>query len=163
VEEGQATSVEVKLAGYAPVRRVYRFDPSGEPPPLSDRIELVDRVVALTTEPAGAELLRGATSLGTAPALVLVPQGPWVILRARQPGWAPLERSYCNKEGLRPPPLEERLVFAGRTVNLVAPAEAKILVNQAQVGVGSAAVSVAQGTCVRVRVEQPAFLPATRE
>ncbi len=162
VQAGKPVTVEVRLAGYSPVGRVYELKESAELP-LSDNIELVDRVVLVSTEPAGAELLREATSLGTKPAGVMVPLGACIIVRAVKPGWASAERSYCNKEGLSPPPLEDKLVLAGRRVNVVAPAEAKILVNQKEAGVGTAAVSIAAGTCVQVRVEQPAFLPVTRE
>jgi hypothetical protein len=162
VQPGKPAAVEVKLAGYSPVSRTYELKDGAELP-LSDRIELVDRVVLVSTEPAGGELLRDGTSLGDKPAGVAVPLGACVIVRAQKPGWASAERSYCNKEGLSPPPLEDKLVFAGRRVNVVAPAEAKILVNQKEVGVGTAAVGIPAGTCVQVRVEQTAFLPVTRE
>ena len=162
VQPGKPVTAEVKLAGYSPVARVYELKESAELP-LSDKIELTDRVVLVSTEPAGGELLRDGASLGDKPAGVLVPLGACVIVRAQKPGWASAERSYCNKEGLSPPPLEDKLVFAGRRVNVVAPAEAKILVNQKEAGVGTAAVGIPAGTCVQVRVEQTAFLPVTRE
>jgi len=162
VRAGEPVAVQVKLAGYSPVSRVYELK-AGAELPLTDRIELVDRVVMVSTEPSGGELLRDGASLGDQPARVLVPLGACVIVRAQKPGWASAERSYCNKEGLSPPPLEDKLVLAGRRVNVVAPAEAKILVNQKEAGVGTAAVSIPAGTCVQVRVEQPAFLPVTRE
>jgi len=163
VEEGKPTAVEVKFAGYAPVRRVYQFERGGELPPATDRIELVDRVISVTTQPSGGELFREGASLGAKTIDLVVPQGACVTLRAQKAGWIPVERNYCNKDGLTLPPLEDRVVFAGRMVNVVAPADAKILVNETQAGTGSAAVSVREGTCVKVRVEQPAFLPVLRE
>lgn len=162
LQPGKPVTAEVKLAGYSPLSRVYELK-ANETLPLTDNIELTDRVVLVSTEPAGGELLRDGTSLGDKPAAVLVPLGSCVIVRGQKPGWASAERSYCNKEGLSPPPLEDKLVFAGRRVNVVAPAEAKILVNQKEAGVGTATVGIPAGTCVQVRVEQTAFLPVTRE
>lgn len=54
-------------------------------------------------------------------------------------------------------------MFAGRVVNVAAPADARIFVNQKQAGVGSFSVKINEGTCAQVRVEQAAFLPEVRE
>ena len=163
VEEGHTATVEVKKAGFAPVTRVYRHERDGELPPLTDRFELTDRLVVVSTSPSGAEIFRDGGKVGDNSADVAVPQGACVAVRAEKPGWMPFERNYCNKEGLTPPPLEDRLVLAGRVVNLAAPAEARIFVNQKQAGIGAFSVKINDGSCAQVRIEQPGFLSDVRE
>jgi hypothetical protein len=163
VVSGDSTQVEVRMTGYAPVRRVYRHARDGTLPPLSDRIELTDRLIVLSTDPAGGELLKDGTTLGQGTGELIVPRGACVTATARKAGSLPVERGYCNKEGLPPLPVEDRLSLSGRLVHLVVPSEARILVDQKPAGIGTAAVSVVEGTCVQVRVEQPGFLPEQRE
>jgi len=163
VDEGQTATVEVKKVGFAPVVKVYRHEPGGEMPPITDRFELTDRMVVVSSVPSGAELYREGNKIGDNSADVIVPGGACVTVRAQRPGFSPLERNYCNKDGLTPPPLEDRLILAGRVVNVAAPAEARIFVNNKQAGIGSFTVRINDGTCAQVRVEQAGFLPELRE
>jgi hypothetical protein len=73
------------------------------------------------------------------------------------------DRSYCNKEGMAPPPINDRITLAGRQVEVRAPEAAKIYVNHKQAAVGAYSVQVKEGSCVAVRVEQPGYLPFDKE
>ena len=163
VTEGQTTTIEVTKRGFATTKRVYRWDKGADMPPTQDRIELVDRKVLVTSAPSGSELVSNGTKIGDGDGEFVVKRGTCGTLTARKAGWIPLEREWCNKDGLPEPPIADRLVLAGRVVNVTAPPAARILVNQKQAGVGSFAVQVAEGSCVKVAVEQAAFLTYHRE
>ena len=163
VLEGQTTTVEVKKTGFASVSRIYRWEKGGNLPAAEDRVELLDRKVMLTSSPSGVELVSGETKLGDGNGEFVIKRGTCGTVTARKPGWIPLEREWCNKEGMTEPPVTERLALGGRVVNLSAPPNARIFVNQKQAGTGSFAVNVADGSCVKVRVEQTGFLTYDRE
>jgi hypothetical protein len=162
VGQGLTSTVELRKPGFASIRRTYRFDRGGEVPPPTDRIELVDRVVNITG-PSGAQILRDGVRIGEGNADLTIPRGGCSVARIETPGWLPAEKSYCNKEGLPDPPLTDRIAQSGRSVNVIAPPDAKVFVNQKQAGTGTVNVKVNDGTCVSVRVDQPAFVSETRE
>jgi hypothetical protein len=163
VLEGQTTSVEVNKRGFASVRRVYRWEKGGELPPAQDRVELVDRKVLVTASPSGVELVSNDTKIGEGDGEFVIKRGTCGTLMARKAGWIPVEREWCNKDGLPEPPIADRLALAGRVVNVTAPPGARIFVNQKQAGTGAFAVNVADGACVKVRVEQTGFITYNRE
>ena len=159
---GQATTVELRKPGYAPMRRVYRFERGAELPPLTDRMELVDRLVNITA-PTGAQVFRDGVRIGEGNVDVMVPRGGCSVVRTDKPGRLTTEKSYCNKEGLPDPPFTDQLVLTGRSVNLSVPADAKVYVNQKQAGTGPVNVKINEGTCVLVRIDEPAFVSETRQ
>ncbi len=163
VSEGQTTTIEVAKRGFATTKRVYRWEKGGDMPPTQDRIELVDRKVLVTSAPAGSELVSNDTKIGDGDGEFVIKRGTCGTLTARKSGWIPMEREWCNKDGLPEPPIADRLVLAGRVVNVTAPPAARIFVNQKQAGVGSFAVQIPDGNCSKVRVEQAAFLTYERE
>lgn len=163
LEEGQAATVEVVKRGFAPVQKVYRWEKAGEMPPAKDRIELLDRRVMISASPSGAELFGDDAKIGDTDAELTVRRGTCATVRAAKPGWIPVERNYCNKDGLPETPLADRIALAGRVVNVNAPSGARILVNQKQAGTGSFQVRVAEGACVQVEVQQQGYFGYNRE
>lgn len=164
VEEGGSATVELRKPGYAPVRRVYQWEKgTTQYPAPSDKLELVDRRVAVTASPTGAEVYAGDTKLGDGVADVVVPSGGCTTIRVQKGGWSPAERQYCNKEGFPAPPMADQVALSGRVVQVSAPQGARIFVNNKQAGTGAFAVKVPEGGCTKVRVEQPGFMPWLQE
>lgn len=163
VDEGQPTTVEVKKRGFNTLRRTYRFERNGEMPPMAERLDLVDRLVTVTTTPTGAEILREGTKIGDGSADVVVPAGACVAVVAQKTGFVAAEANYCNKENVAAPPFEDRLQLKGRAVVVSAAPEARILVNDKVAGSGTFTVRVNEGSCANVRVERDGFIPYVRE
>jgi hypothetical protein len=163
VEEGKATTVEITKRGFATLKRVYRWDKGGDMPPASEKLELVDRKVLVSAGPAGAQLFDNDTKIGETDAEFTVKRGTCGTVTARKAGFLPKEATYCNKDGLPDPPLNDRLALSGRVVNVSGPPNARIIVNQKFAANGSFPVQVAEGSCVKVRVEQLAFISYERE
>lgn len=164
VEEGQATTVEVKKTGFATLKRVYRWEKAGtDMPPARDRLQLMDRIISITASPSGTELFKDETKMGDGDADLVVPHGGCATVRAQKAGWAPVERQYCSKDGIPEPPIADRLALTSRMVTFNAPDLAKIYVDEKYAGSGAFALKIPEGDCVKVRVEQPSFLPFTKE
>jgi len=164
VEEGKATTVEIKKVGFETIKRVYRWDKGGDMPPTAEKIELVDRVVMLRTGPQGAELYANETKIGDTDGALVIKRGTCGTVTARKAGYIAKDATWCNKEGLPDPPIDEQfLALSGRVVNVSGPPNARIIVNNKFAGNGAFAVQVADGACVKVRVEQLAFIPYERE
>ena len=132
-------------------------------PPAQDRVELVDRQVSVAALPSGSEIFADDAKLGDGDGNAIVKRGTCATVRVQKTGWVPVERSYCNKDGLPEPPIADRVALAGRVVNVSGPQGARIFVNQKQAGVGSYPVKIASGSCATVRVEQTGFLAYERE
>jgi len=163
VEQGQTATVELKKPGFATVRRTYRFERGTELPPVSDRLELTDRLVVVSTAPGGGSILRDGTKIGDGTVDVVIPRSACVVVRAEKPGSIPTQdKQYCNKDGSNAPPIQDVLLLSGRVVNVSAPAAAHIFVNEQQAGMGTYGVKVADKTCVNVRIEQVGFIAQRR-
>ncbi len=163
VEAGQTTTIEVTKSGFATIKRVYRWEKGGDMPPIQDRIELLDRKVSVTTFPEGVELVSADAKVGDGDADFIIKRGTCAKLTARKAGWIAETHEYCNKDGQSEPLPADRFVLKGRVVNVSAPSGARIFVNNKQAGVGSFAVQVPDGGCVKVKVEQSGFLTYDRE
>ena len=163
VDEGQATTVEIAKRGFATVKRIYRWDKGGDYPPAIDRVELLDRRVSINAGPTGVELFNDGAKIGDGDGELIVKRGTCATLKVTKSGWLPTERSYCNKDGLTDPPVADRVVLAGRVVNVNGPQGSRIFVNQKQAGVGSYPISISEGSCTKLRVEQTGYLSYERE
>ncbi len=163
VEEGKATTVEITKRGFATLKRVYRWDKGGDMPPAAEKLELVDRKVLVSAGPAGAQLFDNDTKIGEADAEFTVKRGTCSSVTAKKAGFLQREATYCNKDGLPDPPLNDRLTLSGRVVNVAGPPNSRIIVNQKFAANGSFLVQIADGSCVKVRVEQLAFISYERE
>jgi hypothetical protein len=164
VPEGGSTTVELRASGFASVRRVYEW-PKGSTnyPPASERLELRDRRVSVSVAPAGTEVFIGDTRLGAGQVDVLVPTGTCVRAKAVKEGWAPVERQYCHKEDVTPPPPADQITLTARVVTVAAPADARVFVNGKLVGTGPVPVRLPEDGCVTVLVQRPAFMPWTHQ
>ncbi len=163
VEEGKATTVELVKRGFATIKRVYRWDKGGDMPPTSEKLELVDRKVLINASPGASEIFGNDQKLGDNDAELVIKRGTCSTAQVRKTGFMPKDAQYCNKDGLPDPPVADRIALSGRVVNVSGPPSARILVNQKVAATGAFAVQVADGSCVKVRVEQAAFLSYDRE
>jgi hypothetical protein len=163
VNEGTTSTIEVTKPGYATSSRIYRWDKGGELPPVSDRVELLDRRISITSSAEGVEFFSNESKVGEGDLDFVVKRGSCAKLSARKAGWISEGKEYCNKEGQPEPPLADKFVLKGRVIKVTAGEGARILVNEKSVGSGSFPVQVAFGSCVVVRVRQPGFLTYLQE
>ena len=163
VEQGQTTTVEVTKAGFAVLKRIYRWEKGGEMPPVQEKVELLDRRVSVTTAPERVELVSDEQKVGEGDADFILKRGTCAKLTARKTGFMPEVHEYCNKDGQPEPPLTDRFVLTGRVVKVTAPEEARISVNEKVVGAGSYQVQIPWNQCTTVKVAQPGFLSFVQE
>jgi hypothetical protein len=165
VSLGETVTLEVKKSGFKTETRTYRFEESGEVPPLTERIELKDRLVSiqpllpLNTEARRPSIVVAVddADVGTGNVDVVVPLDKCVTVSVASKGYKPEIRNLCNKgemklEDVLEIPLMDRLV----TINAT-PKTASILVGNDQVSKGSYNLVVKNGACVEVRVLEQSY------
>ncbi len=155
VPQGKSVTVEVKKIGYRGETRAYFNDKGKDIPPLTDRIELADRVVLLTANPVGTGIFANENFVGETTAEIVVPKDQCMTVRFAKRGHAALERVYCNKPQAPEMPLTDSVTLKDRVVAVrVTPSTADIIVNGRKVAQGEFDVRVMAGECVEVAAAQ---------
>jgi hypothetical protein len=159
IEKGRTATVELKKPGFHTITRTYQNLPGGDSPPVEDRLELRDRTVLITSAPAGAAITVDGTNVGETTAEVVVPRDRCVTARVARSGFAPIEKTYCNRDQAAAPPLNDNFILRDRvtTVN-ASPADAALVVNGRQIASGTGAVVVPENGCVDVIVRLEGYV-----
>ena len=164
VRDGQVRQVEVKKTGFKAVQRTYANREGQPAPPEVDDIALNQRVVSVRVMPGGTQIDINGSKYGENFAEVTVPANGCTMVRASRPGYMPIEKQYCMREGIQPPPLDDQITLNDRMVEVIPePETAEMWANGRRIGVGPQRVVVRQGQCVRVDVRANAFLPWRKE
>jgi len=158
VKEGEKINVEVKKAGFSPVKRTYANLPGTDPPPVNEEIKLRDRVIQVVATPSDASILADNLPIGTGQGDVIVPFDHCVVVKVTKPGFYGTEKSFCNKEGIPDLPAKETLSLVDRAVVVkIIPNDADIKVNGKLTGKGEINLKVAKGECVELIAEKVGF------
>jgi hypothetical protein len=159
VEKGKTATVELKKPGFFTVTRTYQNLSGSENPPVEDRMDLVDRMVLVTSSPAGAAILVDGNNVGETSAEVIVPAERCVTARVARPGFAPVEKTYCNREQAPVPPLNDNFTLRDRVTTISAtPMDAALIVNGRQIGSGTGAVIVPENGCIDVMIRLEGYI-----
>jgi hypothetical protein len=108
VPRGGCTSITVKKTGWSEAERQYCNKEGLPEPPLSDRVPLAGRVVAVNA-PQNARILVNNKQAGTGSFPVKIPDGGCVKVRVEQPGFVSWDREYCAQPNAPEPPLEQAI------------------------------------------------------
>lgn len=158
VKENSNVTLMAKAPGLLSKTIVY-YNMSGRPePPVNDVLNLTDRVVNITTSPAGASILVDGIKMGEDAKQIAVPFGSCVTLTVAKEGYASIEKSYCNKENMVAPPMNETFVLKDRVVQInTTPENAQIKVDGKVVSNNGFKLQILEGQCVEVEVSKEAF------
>jgi hypothetical protein len=89
---------------------------------------------------------------------IAVPFGSCVTLTVAKEGYASIEKSYCNKENMVAPPMNETFVLKDRVVQInTTPENAQIKVDGKVVSNNGFKLQILEGQCVEVEVSKEAF------
>jgi len=164
VAEGQQRKIEVKATGFKTVTRTY-VNRDGQPaPPESDDITLNQRVVLVRVSPGGSQIDINGAKYGEDFAEVAVPANGCSMVKASRPGYMPIEKQYCVRDGIQPPPLQDRIALVDRAFEVrPEPETAEMWIAGRRVGVGAQRVVVREGQCVKVEARAPAYISWEKE
>jgi hypothetical protein len=164
IDQGKQVHVEATLAGFKSVVRDYFNLPDKELPPIRETLELTERAVIVSANSESASIYADGKLVGTnGRGEVLIPKGTCITVRAELPGFVPSTKQLCQRDGMAPPGLDERLTLVDRLSKVtVSPPSADIYLEGRKVGVGEYSVSIRQDDCVQLRVVAPAFIPKTQ-
>lgn len=151
-------NLEVRGEGYQTARRSYYNMENTEVPPLKENIELADRLVKILANPPGCQVSVDGRPAGETSAEVVVPKGSCITLKVVKDGYAPFEKSYCNKPEVALPPISEEIILKDRIVQInTTPEDAAIRVDGRAVGKGSYSLLVKRDQCVEIEVMKDGF------
>ena len=160
VKENSNVTLSAKSPGYLTESVVY-YNMDGRPePPISDALLLEDRVVNITAHPAGTSIFVDGVKIGEDARPVTVPNESCVTVTISKEGYADIEKSYCNKENMTPPPINEVFVLKDRVVQInTSPENAQIKVDGKVVSNNGFKLLVLEDQCVEVEVSKESFDP----
>jgi hypothetical protein len=158
VKENTNVTLMAKASGLLSKTIVY-YNMQGRPePPVSDVLLLNDRIVNVTGHPAGTSILVDGVKIGEDAKQITVPFGSCVTLSVAKEGYASIEKSYCNKENMVAPPLNEVFVLKDRVIQInTTPENAQIKIDGKVISNNGFKLVVLEGQCVEVEVSKEAF------
>lgn len=107
----QCITVEYVKEGFVSVEKQYCAKDGLPAPPLTESIVLKDRQVSVRTTPVDASIRIDGRVLGAGEYRTRVPFNQCVELIVEKPGYVSIKKSYCNEDGIQPPPLAEHIVL----------------------------------------------------
>ncbi len=151
-------NVEVRGEGYRTIRRSYYNMENTEKPPVKENLELADRLVKVIADPPGCEITVDGKIAGGTSAEVVVPKGECITMKVSKDGFAPVEKSYCNKPEMGMPPVTEQISLKDRIIQInTTPEDAAIRVDGRAVGKGSYSLLVKRDQCAEIEVMKDGF------
>ena len=163
VSPNQTVTVEARLDGYWPARTQYsRTDGSGVLP-LTDVLNITDRMIVVSARPPNSSIWVDAQFAGENFVEVRLPENSCVTVGATADGFVGKEEVYCNQEHMEAPPKAKTIFLTDREVTVrVIPRTGSILVDGRVVGTDEYSVIVPEEKCVEVGVEQDGYVGQTR-
>lgn len=159
IPDNSSTTVSVTKPGYYKKTKTYYNQSGKDVSPVEDNISLEDRAVKVKLVPNDSQIFVDGKKLPDNSDEVIVPKNTTVAVEFRKDGFAPVERSYSNKEGMPESPLFETVVLKDRVVRInTTPGDATIKVDGKVVGNGEHALKIVEGACVEVIVERPGYV-----
>ncbi|MBN1819589.1 MAG: hypothetical protein JXR31_06300 [Prolixibacteraceae bacterium] len=158
IKENSNVTLSAKSPGFLTKTVVYYNMPGRPEPPVSDALLLQDRVVNITAHPAGTSISADGVLVGEDARPVTIPHGSCVTVTISKEGYANIEKSYCNKENMTAPPVNEVFVLKDRVVQInTSPENAQIKVDGKVVSNNGFKLLVLEDQCVEVEVSKESF------
>lgn len=164
IPEGAQRSLEVKATGFKTVTRTYTNRPGQSLPPESDNIVLNQRMVLVRAMPGGSQIDINGVRYGQDFAEVAIAENTCAMVKVSRPGFLPVEKQYCARDGIQPPPLQDQVTLVDRMFEVRPdPETAEMWVAGQRVGVGGQRIVVREGQCVRVEARAPAYITWSKD
>ena len=158
IKENSNVTLSAKSPGFLTKTVVYYNMPGRPEPPVSDALLLEDRVVNITAHPAGSSISADGVLIGEDARPVTIPRGSCVTVTISKEGYDNIEKSYCNKENMTPPPVNEVFVLKDRVVQInTTPENAQIKVDGKVVSNNGFKLLILEDQCVEVDVSKEGF------
>lgn len=163
IPENGSVTVEIKKPGFFTKTKTY-FNKSGmDLPPADEVFVLADRALQVKLTPADAQIFVDGKKVADGSGEIVIPARACVSVEFIKEGFATIQRSYCNKEGMPESPLYDNIVMKDRVVQInTTPNDASIKMDGRQVGAGEYGIKILEGACVEVIVEKAGYVAITK-
>jgi len=162
IPKGQTVLVEVKKPGYRTVSKTYYNRDGAEDPELSHMFQLEDRVVAVKAIPDDASILLDGSKIGEGHAEVVIKKDACASITVEHTGFQSEKKYLCNN-GVDDLPVSVNAELKTRVVKInTAPSDAKIFVNNVNMGNGAQDIVIPKGESVLVEARLAGYLPVSK-
>lgn len=104
-------TVEYAKEGFVTIEKQYCSKDGQSLPPITENISLKDRQVAIRTTPEDASIKVDGRVMGAGDYKLRIPYNQCVEVIVEKAGFVISKKSYCNQEGVEPPPVSEHVVL----------------------------------------------------
>ena len=159
IGKGESITLDIKKAGFVTQSKTLSNKSGQDVLDASYNFSLDDRIISLRTSPQDATIFVDDKKLKEGTAQVIIPKDKCVNVRVEKSGYVSNQVTYCNKESETIPPFNDEIQLKDRNVQInVTPEDAKIFVDNKEVGHGSVFVKVLQGQTKDVFVTKSSFV-----
>ncbi|MFH1120458.1 MAG: PEGA domain-containing protein [Bacteroidota bacterium] len=158
VKKNTSVNLEIKGEGFKSIKRTYYNNDGKEAPPIKESIELVDRIVRITSDPPGSVIYTDGNLAGETTTDITISKNSCVNVKITKDGYAPIEKSYCNKTEAATPPKSESFTLKDRLVQInTTPEDANIRIDGKVVGKGSYILLIKRDQCTEAEIIKDGF------
>lgn len=158
IPKKSSVTVIVKKEGYVDVSKI--FTNVGGKNVLQEKIELVDRIIRINTNPSDARIYINNIEVGTSKYTFILKKGETANIEIKKRGFVTVGKILQNKSDVNT--LQSSYVFAleDRIININAkPLDANIFIDDKKVSEGNAEVIIPANSCIKVKIEKSGFSP----
>jgi hypothetical protein len=160
IPKGQSVTVDVKYPGFVTQTKVYYNKPGEESPESSHLFKMEDRLISIRTVPIDASIVIDGKKMAEGNFDAVIKKDNCINVSVERLGYAPVAATYCNKGNEAEPPMTDELILKDRIAQInVQPENAKIFIDDKQMGKGTYTCKIPYGKCVDVFIESPGYAP----
>ncbi len=163
IPDNQCVRVEATRAGYRGDERLYCNQPSSDPPPPDDVLEL-QRVLMLRVKPGDAVIKVDGELMGQGSLSLVLPEEGCRTVEVEKEGYVPFTESYCNQLHVQAPPTSMNIELRDRIVDITTePSLAEIRVDGQLMREGKYRMRVKRGVCRNIYISMAEFTSLRRQ
>ena len=159
IGKGESITIDIKKPGFVTQSKTLSNKTGQDVLDASYNFSLDDRIISLRTNPQDATIFVDDKKVKDGSAQVIIPKDKCINVRVEKSGYVNNQVTYCNKESETVPPFNDEIQLKDRNVQInTTPDDAKIFVDNKEVGHGSVFVKILQGQTKNVFISKPSFV-----
>ena len=160
IGKGESITIDIKKPGFVTQSKTLSNKTGQDALDVSYNFILDDRIISLRTNPQDATIFVDDKKLKEGTAQVIIPKDKCVNVKVEKSGYVSNQVTYCNKESETVPPFNDEIQLKDRNIQInVIPDDAKIFVDNKEVGHGTTFVKVIQGQTKDILITKASFVP----
>lgn len=150
-------TIIVRKEGYVDVVKVYNNISGGT---LDDKIELIDRVIKINTNPSDAKIFINNIEVATSKYNLILKRGETANIEVKKKGFVTKSKIVQNKSEIDIPASSYVFTLEDRLINITTkPIDANIYIDDKKVAEGNTEAIIPMNNCIKVKIEKSGYSP----